>query len=707
MNGTSTIGHSAGSVATVTSNATLTVAAAATALISNDIAFNVNTTSAINGAFTMNNGTSAKTFIGKVTVASTGSWTSTAVTATGNLVFRGGVQHDNTTANSFSAGGATFNTNSQTVSGAGVLNFANIVTVTGAAVVVTNNTTVNITANAAAQLTGTGTWTQGTNSTLNYTGTTITITALNASASGNTVNYNNTAANQTIFNPVSNIYFHLTLDNTSGTASTKTLSATADINGNLTISATASTGNTIFSASTFDITLAGNWTNNSTNATPFTPGTRTVTFDGTANQNITGSANTTFYNLTMNNTGVSGSDKITLGKPTTVSNVLTLTDGIINSDATNLLILTSTAVTAATAGNSTGPSFVSGPMTWSVTSTASTYVFPTGKGSTKWARVGVVAPNAAGAFTCEYFNSAPSNRTSLVAAPSTYSVTYVSSVEYWDAARTSGTATAQIKLFWELNTFSGITTCTNLVLAHYTSSKWQSEGSTACSYGATGVITGANVLSTFSPFTFGSVAPFSSSVNPLPIELLTFNAKVNGIVVDLNWATASEINNDFFTIEKTTDGVNFEVVGNVKGAGNSTTVINYALVDYTPLSLGKWVGGGEVYYRLKQTDYDGHTSYSDLKMVRFEKANDLSFNIYPNPNDGNAFNLEINADTNKEVLVVVYDIFGKEIYSKMFIIKDSDYNVLAIDPSQQLAAGVYMIVATSNDNIYSQRLIVN
>jgi hypothetical protein len=94
-------------------------------------------------------------------------------------------------------------------------------------------------------------------------------------------------------------------------------------------------------------------------------------------------------------------------------------------------------------------------------------------------------------------------------------------------------------------------------------------------------------------------------------------------------------------------------------------------------------------------------------MVSFEKNTDFSFNIFPNPTDDGMFNLEINAAKNAEVLVVVHDILGKEIYSKVLITSENGSNVHAIDPSQKLPSGVYMITATSNDKIYNKKLVVN
>ena len=83
------------------------------------------------------------------------------------------------------------------------------------------------------------------------------------------------------------------------------------------------------------------------------------------------------------------------------------------------------------------------------------------------------------------------------------------------------------------------------------------------------------------------------------IELLFFNAKLeNNTYVDLTWSTASEINNDYFTIERSQNGVYFQEFDIVEGAGNSTHKINYSLIDRDPFD-------GISYYRLKQTDYDG------------------------------------------------------------------------------------------------------
>jgi len=108
----------------------------------------------------------------------------------------------------------------------------------------------------------------------------------------------------------------------------------------------------------------------------------------------------------------------------------------------------------------------------------------------------------------------------------------------------------------------------------------------------------------------------------LPIELINFEVTPLLYSSKINWTTASEINNDFFTLERTPDGINYSIVNTIKGAGNSNQEINYSTDDSKPLF-------GLSYYRLKQTDYDGKFSYSKQIPLLFENTGKLSF--YPNP----------------------------------------------------------------------------
>jgi hypothetical protein len=187
---------------------------------------------------------------------------------------------------------------------------------------------------------------------------------------------------------------------------------------------------------------------------------------------------------------------------------------------------------------------------------------------------------------------------------------------------------------------------------------------------------------------------------PLPIELISFTAVANEKNVVLGWSTATETNNDYFTIQRTSDGTRFDDINKVDGAGNSSSVINYSYTDTAPYE-------GKSYYRLKQTDFNGNFSCSSIIPVEFQGEHGFSFDFYPNPMTQNE-NLKISVTEKEqaEILVVVYDVNGKESFSKVVVTEITGNNVYAMDNSNQLSPGIYLITATSAQKIYSKRLIV-
>jgi len=194
----------------------------------------------------------------------------------------------------------------------------------------------------------------------------------------------------------------------------------------------------------------------------------------------------------------------------------------------------------------------------------------------------------------------------------------------------------------------------------------------------------------------GSPDPCFTGV--LPIELISFNAVANENEVEINWSTASELNNDFFTIERSATGEIFTELLRIDGAGTSNQQIDYFERDYSPLP-------GISYYRLKQTDFNGDFSYSQLVAV---KRNYImgEFGVYPNPgNNDEAFFITFSGFGDEEVLVVLRDITGREYYSKMIILTDNN-QIIAFDPDQQIPAGTYLVVASSKNELYTKKLVV-
>tara|TARA_B100000809_G_C14947883_1_gene462801 strand:- start:36 stop:836 length:801 start_codon:yes stop_codon:yes gene_type:complete len=129
-----------------------------------------------------------------------------------------------------------------------------------------------------------------------------------------------------------------------------------------------------------------------------------------------------------------------------------------------------------------------------------------------------------------------------------------------------------------------------------------------------------------SPATFYTVSSEFTAATlcaTLPIELIDFDAKaIVNDYVKLDWQTASESQNDFFTIERSKNGIIWEEINRITGAENSSTLLNYSIMDYNPHT-------GLSYYRLKQTDFDGEFEYSLVRSVNITTDNNI--NIFPNP----------------------------------------------------------------------------
>jgi hypothetical protein len=124
---------------------------------------------------------------------------------------------------------------------------------------------------------------------------------------------------------------------------------------------------------------------------------------------------------------------------------------------------------------------------------------------------------------------------------------------------------------------------------------------------------------------------FTVSGTVLDVKLISFTAQLEKNNVKLNWMTATETDNDYFTIERSTDGSLWNEIKKVKGSGNSTSIVSYEAYDETPVA-------GTSYYRLKQTDFDGKASYSSTQSVKFTPAS-KSIAVFPVPNAGNMITL--------------------------------------------------------------------
>lgn len=180
---------------------------------------------------------------------------------------------------------------------------------------------------------------------------------------------------------------------------------------------------------------------------------------------------------------------------------------------------------------------------------------------------------------------------------------------------------------------------------------------------------------------------------PLPIKLITFNATSNGNSVVLTWQTATEINNDYFTIERSVDADNWEEILYVTGAGNSNKTETYTSTDLNPLN-------GTVYYRLKQTDFDGKFEYFNVVAVNLEKESTHNIAVYPNPaTENTSVAVEHNFSKNNSTITIsVKNIEGKEMTS--FVSGNTKTTI------EGLPKGLYFVTISTESTQQTEKLII-
>jgi len=185
------------------------------------------------------------------------------------------------------------------------------------------------------------------------------------------------------------------------------------------------------------------------------------------------------------------------------------------------------------------------------------------------------------------------------------------------------------------------------------------------------------------------------SNEPLPITLRSFEAFSDYNLVRLTWTTSSELNNDYFTIERSMDGSLFAPLLTIPGAGSSTTAIEYETIDQNPIF-------GYSYYRLKQTDFDGTSAIFDIAFVDRSAYGKIS--IYPQPaTQYDDLVISFPGNEKQSVLLQLYDTYGKQVFIEK-ITNVQRYNKLRIP--LQMNSGIYIVKISSSGFNLSEQLIV-
>ena len=191
----------------------------------------------------------------------------------------------------------------------------------------------------------------------------------------------------------------------------------------------------------------------------------------------------------------------------------------------------------------------------------------------------------------------------------------------------------------------------------------------------------------------------------LPVKLLYFNAELTKEgTVEISWATATEINNDYFIVEKSTNGITYEVVEEIKGAGNSNAELHYVVTDHEPHE-------GTAYYRLKQIDFDGQTEVFEVVAVNYmkdENTNQCVLTIYPNPCDAfcNVVLSDCARDNHSQIILQILDANGKLITTTYQLPALDNGFRYQIDTHNLLVPGLYYIKINQDEKQLLEKLIV-
>jgi len=441
------------------------------------------------------------------------------------------------------------------------------------------------------------------------------------------------------------------------------------------------------------ITFRGDFTNNGF----FVDNGTLCTFTGSGNQIIAATQPVSFRNLKINN-----ANGITMQVPIVIKDTLNLSSGALDLNS-NMLTISNSSSSAVMRTNGyiiSENTYNLGKVKWNIGANQQAYVFPFGAVNGEYIpfTLNLTGGNIGNVTVSTYHTQA--DNTPLPSVPEM--VININDVDGNDnSAKT-------VDRFWQIDhdgtggTATITFTCTieeadsiiNLKAQRWndTTNLWEipPELQTATLNSVT--IAG---IKKFSPWTLSGDL---KSNEPLPISLTNFDASKKNATVDITWITSSETNNDFFTVEKTTDFNNFETVGIKKGAGNSNQSITYNMTDYNPYS-------GISYYRLKQTDFDGKTAYSNFKYILFGDNELSALELFPNPANNSNITIDVTAQESGILQLIVRDIFGAEAYKTSFTI-GKGRNLLKLDETNGLKAGLYTFSFISAGKQITKKMVI-
>lgn len=450
---------------------------------------------------------------------------------------------------------------------------------------------------------------------------------------------------------------------------TVTLTQPISVNGDLEIS----TGTLDVSSTNHNISVKKNLIvngslNNSSN---------TVTLNGSALQTISGSSAVTFYRLSLNNNA-----GLQLQNAVQVNNLLTFTNGLITTDNTNKLTLSS----AATTTGASATRYVNGPLSKTLASISNVIIYPVG-------RAGLYRPvtleitqlsAAATSYTVEMINSTPP------AAPLVPTLTSVSPYRYYSVTKGAGASVGLASVTLSYDTEDGVVSPANTKVAQRVGGLWVNLGGAG-----TGPTTG-NVRSDINFTTFNEFA-LADNTSALPVSIVSFKGVINNGIAKLQWVTGTEINVDHYEIQKNVNSNNWSAIGTMQSKSGTQLQNIYSLNDNNPYN-------GMNYYRLKIVDKNGTYTYSNIVSISNSNVTAPKISMWPNIISNKQSTLVTSGltyNSNEVMVLKVYNANGLLVQKKV----TTAQNKIPLSLSD-LPAGIYKLSTHLRGQDYISSFII-
>jgi len=446
---------------------------------------------------------------------------------------------------------------------------------------------------------------------------------------------------------------------------------------------TANSGSRLVVGSAEGINAFGTTGNLQINGTRTVNSGATVEFNNnTGNQN-SGNLITNIDTLIVN---TAGGDLI-LNTALTVNNRLVFTAGSVRLGPNNLTITNSSATLPGLNASSYIKTDGIGSVRRNVLNNTTNVLFPVGS-LTLYSPAQLQLTNASTAdiFSVRVFNSVLTGGTTGSAiATSMVNNTWVIS------ENTVGGSNATLSVTWNNGQEVGGFNRAQCAIFTYNTgtSLWTRPGAYGAATGIDPYTRTVSGLTFFNAFTVGD-----NLATPLPVNLLTFKATAVDNDVVLNWITASEQNNKGFFVERSADGETFETVTFVGGRGNSTTNVKYLFTDEAAFDFA---ANNTLYYRLRQVDFDGTETISDVIAVTRSTDVVTYTNAYPNPFT-TGLKLDIVSLKDSEYNMMIADMKGRVVLQKTISVSKG-FNQIDLKEMDELKSGVYFINLNGADAI--------